>query len=728
MRSEEFRAILEALENPDPRMVQMIFYRRNYHASLSKKEVMELLTVGLKKSRVPVFDALIRFCNTSSISSYFDRSDIEKLFLLVPPSANEREEGKRAHKLKELTKYLVHHSDKKKFGFFKKRPVVPQEGLLEAVRLISENYPFQILRVLQLFSQIGFDVKGSDDLRELKNKFVAEGDIFHLFSSYIYLDEEEDRKIAKERLRKYSAQHGIGPLLFRAMEGMNYDDLVCTLFEARESFKVASTDPYLNELRNIFDASSKESRNLIIQFLLVAYDDPSATSQILITPPIKIPGFKLELRSAKDVVMLAAFSPHYITTDVVKQLAANGRVIEAMNKTLKFFNTQFVTRESYDLFRRINAASRGVDKIDLRQLLSFEELVKMKAKFRAQAVAILPAIAESRIYAALCCKHSTFEEFYKSLPESDCRALGIFIPQAQDWSVVFEWLKKDVAEFLRGKISPQMMAMSGRDFFMLSPAEKKELSPQLMLKQTLRSIEALESTDGSNHQEIVTCLKRFMEEGNESALPIPPRVADFYDRIDHISFAENLNDPATWTKFHTNIDRIKTAVHFCRDVDEMASTVGSALALVAQPNCPANLAILLQGITHARQYSSNPKHAAVATALFEAALLILNRDHDEIGISGEYERVIIGEKNVYLPANYFFTLVGGEYLKLQQKDIAPPLLSETEVDEEDDEMKRKIGQKIYLDLCNPSVDFVPDHGNAAAMRVQQPAGSVLHDV
>jgi hypothetical protein len=120
----------------------------------------------------------------------------------------------------------------------------------------------------------------------------------------------------------------------------------------------------------------------------------------------------------------------------------------------------------------------------------------------------------------------------------------------------------------------------------------------------------------------------------------------------------------SWRKFQQNMPRVREFASLCHKPEELRNSIAAQFALIVQGNCSANLAILLQRAIESRVYA-NPCESIFATALCVAGLPVLNSSADVLQSHTSYENIITGDKNVFLPQQYFCHLVGEEILAIQ---------------------------------------------------------------
>ena len=592
------------------------------------------------------------------------------------------------------------------------------------LNLMSKNNP-KIKQAIAVFTILGRSVSS-----EVKTELLTGRSIFEKCAFYPYLDHEKDAELITEiesELKSYNDRFGVGALIYNlSLQRMNRDQILTSLDAAKHLLTFDIKDPYFIELREL--CSFKE-RAKFLSLLIDIQRDESATARTRLKPAlvIKIGDEEVLLREVQDIVLILCFDAGYIREEHLLSLAQNPAFIETLNKTINFHNAKFVGLDAYNLFQKINARiAADQPKIRLEDLLSFEELVKIKsATLKEVKGEVASDVKESSLYRAVLeaskkSKNSPmpFDEFYDQLSEEDRKNLGLLRIEIEEVEAVHEWLKAQLPE-LRKRYEGMKM----------SPARQE-------LKVVCTDIESLEKLPSASN-DFATSIAESMRRIKDLDLEKPEHVKNFFDNLPLIEHSTKLAVNG-WNKFISNLEIILEWASLAANRDQFYSSTASALNLVMMPNCPANLSVLLNGQLEAHkkyvcdgvEESEVPKRvmemAAFASALFNMSLDILNKGPDVIGIVSRYEKAI-GGNNAYVPKNYFFSRLAEAYKMLEQvkeESLAPEaaaLEGEVDISEEElEKMQQEVevidiakGQEIFEHLVEPHLQPVRHNPSAA---------------
>ena len=195
----------------------------------------------------------------------------------------------------------------------------------------------------------------------------------------------------------------------------------------------------------------------------------------------------------------------------------------------------------------------------------------------------------------------------------------------------------EIAELIAGKDSPNLLESFAQIIGKKDGEEKAELLVHLPFMRKIYS-EILE----------VAAAK-----GEEPA-SVESFVNNLLNRIQNTELVR-----ANWSKFRRNSNNLCELASLCESKEEFYNIASAALGLITQPNCGANLAILLQSQLESKRYQHSDD-VAYAVAMFKAALPFLNSGGDVIMAAENYEEVLQGNSNIYLPKNYFLKLIAEE--------------------------------------------------------------------
>ncbi len=163
----------------------------------------------------------------------------------------------------------------------------------------------------------------------------------------------------------------------------------------------------------------------IMQSLILANDDKSGAGSLLLRPKIEVSGILCE--KVKDVALLAILLPEMLRPSHYQILAQNEAFIKIINATLEYPDSTYFNRASLQLFNGINRyIPERQERINVDQLISFEELVVSKKSLPRQTAVVMPEVGSLVCYKLIAANSEiTFDDFYANLGQDERDSLSL---------------------------------------------------------------------------------------------------------------------------------------------------------------------------------------------------------------------------------------------------------------------------------------------------------------